>query len=116
MNGKKLAFLRKQRGITQEQLADELGASKISVSFWERGARVPEVDMLVRIADYFDVAVDYLLDRTDIPNIYKQTTVQAELKSPVTIATGRVSTADSSELEALVKHLVRKALEEQEKS
>ncbi len=106
MNGRKLAYLRKQRGLTQEKLAELLGTSKITVSFWERDARVPEVDMLIKIADFFDVAVDYLLDRTEIPNIYKNTTVLADgtvIRKPE---------VDNDALEALVSKIVQKILDE----
>ncbi|MGN0506357.1 MAG: helix-turn-helix domain-containing protein [Lachnospiraceae bacterium] len=57
-----LQTLRKARGIKQEQLADYLGVSAQAVSKWENGS-YPDGDLLPRIADYFDVSIDYLYGR-----------------------------------------------------
>ena len=65
---KNLQKLRKERGVTQEQLASVLGVSPQAVSKWENGS-YPEGDLLPKLADYFDVSVDYLLGRTDNPKI-----------------------------------------------
>lgn len=54
-----LQSLRKERKITQEQLATYLGVSSQAVSKWENGS-YPEGDLLPRIADYFEVSIDYL--------------------------------------------------------
>ena len=54
--------LRKNRGVTQEQLATHLGVSPQAVSKWENGS-YPDGDLLPRIADYFEVSIDYLYGR-----------------------------------------------------
>ncbi len=59
--GNNIAFLRKQRGITQEELANELGISAQAVSKWENNSSCPDVSLLTSIADYFGVTVDALL-------------------------------------------------------
>lgn len=59
--GNNIAFLRKQRGITQEELANELGVSAQAVSKWENNSSCPDVSLLTSIADYFGVTVDALL-------------------------------------------------------
>ena len=64
----KLTFLRRRAGMSQEQLADQLGITRQSVSKWESGASVPELAKLIAIADFFDVSLDYLVGRDDIPN------------------------------------------------
>lgn len=56
--------LRKSRKISQADLADALGMSQATITFWENGKRTPDIDMLGRIADYFGVTTDYLLGRT----------------------------------------------------
>jgi len=73
MNQKKigqfLKELRKEKGITQEQLAEILGVTNRSISRWENGVNMPDFDFIMEIAKYFNVGIDELLDgerRTDI--------------------------------------------------
>lgn len=56
-----LQELRKQKKVTQQRLADALGVSRSAVAMWETGGNDPDADMLIRIAKYFGVSVDYLL-------------------------------------------------------
>lgn len=58
---KNISFLRKQRGITQDVLADFLGVTKASVSKWETGQGMPDIVQLPRMAAYFDVSIDELM-------------------------------------------------------
>lgn len=72
--GKFLKELRKEKGMTQEQLAEILGVTNRSVSRWENGVNMPDFDLVIEIANYFDVSVEEFLDgerRTDM--IDKQT-------------------------------------------
>lgn len=57
--GQKLNMLRKQKGITQIELAEELNYSDKAVSKWERGESVPDTFTVYKIAEYFGVTVDY---------------------------------------------------------
>ena len=59
---KNICALRTGAGLTQLQLAEILNYSDKAVSKWERGESVPDIFMLKRIADYFGVSVDYLLE------------------------------------------------------
>ena len=61
--------LRKQKRISQLKMAMDLHTSQSTNSRYERGEREPGVDELVKISDYFGVSVDYLLERTDNPEI-----------------------------------------------
>ena len=56
--------LRKERGLTQEQLAEVLGVTTGAVHKWEAGLSVPELEMIVRTAEFFDISVDALLGYT----------------------------------------------------
>lgn len=56
-----LQFLRQRRGITQEQLAEELDVSRQSVSKWESGVSYPEMDTILKLCDIFHVDMDTLL-------------------------------------------------------
>ena len=58
--GEKLSLLRKQRGMTQMELAEELDVSRQAVSRWEQGLSNPSTDNLVSIGKLFDVPVDVL--------------------------------------------------------
>lgn len=58
--GNNIAVLRKKKGITQEELANELGVSAQAVSKWENNSSCPDVSLLTKIADYFGVSVDAL--------------------------------------------------------
>ena len=62
--------LRKARNITQLKMAMDLNMSQNTISRYENGEREPGLEELVRIADYFDVSVDYLLERTNNPKMY----------------------------------------------
>lgn len=59
--GNNISALRKQKGITQEELANVLGVSAQAVSKWENNSSCPDVALLTKIADYFGVTVDALL-------------------------------------------------------
>lgn len=53
--------LRKQKGISQEALADKLGVSRQAISKWESEQSTPEMDKIVLMSDFFEVTTDYLL-------------------------------------------------------
>lgn len=57
----KLRLLRKNKGITQEQLAEKLGVSRIAVAKWEAGQTYPDIMNLIGISDMMNVTVDYLV-------------------------------------------------------
>lgn len=54
--------LRKEKGLTQEQLAEQFGVSRRSVSRWETGNNLPDLDILVEMSDYFKVNLRELLE------------------------------------------------------
>lgn len=57
----KLYELRKKGGLSQEQLAEQLGVSRQAISKWESGKAIPESDTLISISKYFNVTLDYLM-------------------------------------------------------
>ena len=57
----RLRELRKERGLSQIQLAEKLGVDFRTISNWENGVRKPDIDMLVIVADFFEVSTDFLL-------------------------------------------------------
>ena len=72
--GKRIGEMRKKRGLTQRQLADKLKVSHGRISLYETGDRSPDPEMLKKLADFFGCSVDYLLGRTDDPNLSEDET------------------------------------------
>ena len=68
----KLQELRKQKGITQEELAKELFVSRTAVSKWESGRGYPSIDSLKAIAKFFSVTLDELLSTGEVLNIAEE--------------------------------------------
>lgn len=64
--GKRLKQLRISKGLTQSQLGKIFNVTNVGVAKWESDDRFPDKHTLVKIADYFQVTLDYLLCRTDI--------------------------------------------------
>lgn len=65
----RLKELRIKRGISQLKLAMDLSLNQNSISRYESGTREADYDTLIKLADYFHVSVDYLLERTDNPDM-----------------------------------------------
>lgn len=76
----KLVSLRKQKGLTQMELAEKLNVSRQAISRWEVGTAVPSTDNLKVLGDLYEVPVDYLLN-DEIENISKHTEGPKELRS-----------------------------------
>lgn len=66
MNQKRIGLflkeLRKEKGLTQEQLSEILGVTNRSISRWENGVNMPDFDLVIEIANYFDVSMEELLN------------------------------------------------------
>ena len=57
-----LKELRKEKNITQEELADKMGVSRRTVSRWETGSNMPDMDILIDISDFYEVDLREILD------------------------------------------------------
>lgn len=68
----RLKELRKTHKITQKQLANNINLSERNYQSLEYGNIKPSYETLIKLADYFDVSLDYLVGRTDNPNSHKQ--------------------------------------------
>lgn len=64
----RLKELRTSKDLTQQKLAEFIGISKSSINMYERGEREPGLDLIENIADFFNVDLDYLIGKTDVPN------------------------------------------------
>lgn len=67
----RLIQLRQSHKLTQKQLASELNLSEVGIQNYEGKRRKPAFDILIALADYFDVSIDYLVGRTDKPDSHK---------------------------------------------
>ena len=78
--GKKLRFLRKLKGYTQEQLAETLNTTRSCISNYELGNRQPDNETVAAVADFFDVSIDYLMGRSEISFSVKTAKTLKELQ------------------------------------
>ncbi len=74
----KLVYLRKQKGLTQVELAETLNVSRQAISRWEVGVAIPSTDNLRILGDLYEVPIDYLLN-DEVENITKK---KEEIKEP----------------------------------
>ena len=65
----RLKGLRKEKDVMQKDVANFLDISSSAYGFYEQGKRTPTSDIVVKLAEYFDVSTDYLLGKTDNRNI-----------------------------------------------
>ena len=91
-----LKDLRREKGITQEQLAEELGVSGRTISRWENGNNMPDISLLVEIAEYFDV---------HIPEIIKGERKSEDMKEEAKEVAETMSDYAKTEKEQLVKSI-----------
>lgn len=71
----KILTLRKSRNLTQEQLAEQLNVSRQSISKWESGQSIPEIEKIMLLSSIFDVTTDYLLKPSEIDELAVKTEI-----------------------------------------
>jgi len=91
-----LKHLRKEKGITQEKLSEELGVSGRTISRWETGKNMPDISLLVEIAEFFDVS---------IPEIIKGERKSEDMKEEEKEVAETMSDYAKAEKEQLVKSI-----------
>ncbi|MBQ6830510.1 MAG: helix-turn-helix transcriptional regulator [Clostridia bacterium] len=67
-----LRLLRKSKGYTQIAIQMKTGIEQALLSKFENGERVPPTETLLRLADFYDVSIDYILGRTDVPQVNRK--------------------------------------------
>lgn len=102
-----LKQLRTEKKLTQRQLANLLNLSPSTIAMYETGQRKPDFETLQEIADFFDVSTDYLLGRTTIPNLYKETVLR-ESKVSYNLDVGGLSVEDIAKVEEYIDLLKQK--------
>ena len=105
--GDVLRSLRKQHRMTQSDLARVLGVAESAVSMWELGHRRPDHEMMEQIADYFNVDMNYLFGKSDVPNAYR---FAIKARNGEVLAWVGKSAAAPQEAEESRRHALRFAL------
>nr|WP_321027259.1 helix-turn-helix transcriptional regulator [Clostridium neonatale] len=68
MFSQRLKKLRAEKGVVQKDVANYLNITTSAYGFYEQGKRVPDTEIMIKLSDYFNVSLDYLLGKTDIRN------------------------------------------------
>lgn len=68
--GKRLRSLRREKDVVMVEMAKDVGLTQTTLSKYENGKRIPNIEILERIAQYLDVSADYLIGKTDIREPY----------------------------------------------
>lgn len=68
---KRLEECRKKKGVKQSEAADRINVHRSMISYYESGARKPNLENLIMLADFYNVSLDYLIGRTDTPTTDK---------------------------------------------
>ena len=61
----RIKLLRLEKGVGQNKMAEDLGLSNASISYWETGKQIPSAEVIFKMAVYFEVTADYLLGLND---------------------------------------------------
>lgn len=69
--GERLKQARNSKGISQRAAAEVFGLTKVGYQNYEYGRHSPTLEMSTRLADFFNVSIDYLLGRTDVPQVVR---------------------------------------------
>lgn len=72
----RIQYLRKQKGLSQEELADKVGVSRQAVSKWESEQSTPDLEKIIIMSDLFEVTTDYILKGIEPVSITSKTTIK----------------------------------------
>lgn len=112
MIGKRIAELRKEKGMTQEELAKALNITRSALSLYEIGKRDPDTDTIKKFAEFFGVSTDYLLGQTDVRD-RRTRYIQPQNNKIDSANSPQLTRKDEREIEKILDE-VRKQLENAE--
>ncbi len=104
----KLKELREKKGLLQKDVANYLKIARNTYSQYEIGAREPDIITLISLADYFGVSIDYLVGRTDNPNITNDVIVESADGNITSLDDAGLSPDDLSRITAVIEDVVKK--------
>lgn len=84
--GKFLAELRRERALTQEQLAEKLGTSNKTISRWENGNYMPPVEMLVLISEFYGVSINEIISGKRLEEPEEKQAAEENLKEVLSVS------------------------------
>jgi transcriptional regulator with XRE-family HTH domain len=113
--GERLSKLRTEKKLSQAELASRLNIAKSTLAMYETDKREPSFETVERIADFFDVKVDYLLGRTDDPSPSDKNGTTDELTSILYYHWDKLSLERKKDAIRLIKALEEEADEENNK-
>ncbi|MFR0018625.1 MAG: helix-turn-helix domain-containing protein [Paraclostridium sp.] len=111
----RLRNLRKEKQITIEQLANDLGSAKSTISRYENGLRDPKKDFLELLSKYFDVSVDYLLGNTDERELKQKPALDPSVKTIAAHRLGDVGDLDDDAIEKINEYIEFIRMQQQKK-
>lgn len=82
--GKRVKELRNKKGLSQDRVAQAIGISRSRYSHYENNRVEPDIELIRKIANYYDVKVDYLIGRTEIENDNENDELEKILDDPDT--------------------------------
>ena len=106
----RLVLLQQERNVMKKEIADAAGLSLMGYYRYERGQREPSASTLVALADFFNVSIDYLLGRTDVPEVYHSYRPNAEtiaaMKEAEDISNGKIPSKTFNTVDELMEDLL----------
>lgn len=116
--GQRIAHLRERRGLSQAALAKDLNIGQSTLAMWETDKRGLKDEVIIQIAEYFDVSTDYLLGRTSKKEYYElndkdERDIANDLEKMINdlSANGLLFSKDSSEVDKETRELLIASLE-----
>ncbi len=104
-----LRKLREAKGLTQPELAELFDSTQSAISNYESGTREPDISLLMRFAEYFDVTVDYLVGSTDLPfRVDSGNIFYSELEKEILLLCRELPEEDQELMAAVGRHLKKK--------
>jgi len=97
-----LREIRKEKGITMKELGKIFGVSEVAISNYEMGKREPDIQTIVKFANYFDVSVDYLLGNTKTAAPKPSGVVLTAFESDIVGELRRLSKTDKQNLARII--------------
>ena len=102
--GELLASLRRERGILQKELAAYLNVTVATISHYEKGVHAPDYETLVKLADFFDVSTDYLLQRTEYKSSIQTLNQKLVVNYTVSELVNAILQLDQNSMTALIDY------------
>ncbi len=101
--GKRIRYLREKYQLSQKQLATRVNLTNAQLSRYELGERKPDPEIIKDIADFFDVSTDYLLGRTDNPDLIEEKNEESLLDPELGVFFKEIKNAPEDRQEQLRK-------------